>query len=120
MTTRTLQERDANMNKMHEEAKKRTAGQNCSEFLDLNYTRLEEPSRITEKPFNRYAFPIIDPKEFIFHGFNAQQFNSSTTGNVRDGRSTRYDSKLDLEKQNAELRRSANKIQRVTAINGMN
>jgi hypothetical protein len=117
MSANSLQERDATMNKMYNEAKKRNAGQNCNNFLDMGYTRLEEPARITEKSFNRYGFPIINPNEWTFNGFNAQQFNSSTEGNVRDGRSTRYDTKAELEKQNREMRTNAGKFQKLAAIN---
>lgn len=131
MSSNTLQERDASMNKMYNDAKKRIAGQNCNDkvvafpllktsannFLDMNHTRLEEPSRIAEKSFNRYGFPIIDPNEWIFHGFTGQQFNSTTEGNVRDGRSTRYDDKAELEKKNKEMRMNAGKFQKLSAIN---
>lgn len=117
MSVNSLQERDVTMNKMYNEAKKRNAGQNCNNFLDMNYTRLEEPSRITEKSYNRYGFPIIDPNEWNFFGFSGQQFNSNTEGNVRDGRSTRYDTKAELDKKNKEMRMNAGKFQKLAAIN---
>jgi hypothetical protein len=116
MNTRTLVERDQTLNKNYTDAKKRTTSV-CSSFLDLNYTRLEEPSRLTEKAYNRYDFPIIDPKEWVFNGFSNGQFATSTDGSSRDGRSTRFDSKAELERKNKEMRQNAGKFTTLAAIN---
>lgn len=117
MAPNALLARDKILNERIKDAKKRNAGENCTSFLDVNHTRLEPPARITEKPYNRYGYPIIDPNEWNFYGFGDNTFSTTTEGNVRDGRSTRYDVKRTLDKKNAELRKSANKFQIVDAIN---
>ena len=117
MSSQSLVERDAVINKLYNEATKRSAGEECSNLLDLQHTRLEGPGHTTEKSFNRYEYPIIDPREWTFYGFQKNEFSTSTDGSMRDGRSTRYDVKEDLQKKNAELRRSADKFVHLAAIN---
>lgn len=117
MNNNTLAERDKTLNKLQGDAKKRNAGQNCSNFLDNNHTRLGDPAYITEKSYDRYGYPIIDPREWTFYGFTEKQFTSSTEGNVRDGRSTRYDTKTTLDQKNRELRLNAGKSNAIGAIN---
>ena len=77
----------------------------CTTFLDNTNSLLD----IDNKVFRETAFdvtfnPIIDPREWVFNG------NGDATGNNRFGRSSRYDTKLDLEKQINTIRNAASVI----------
>jgi hypothetical protein len=66
----------------------------CNTFLDEQNSLLD----IDKKVFRETAFdvtfnPIIDPRQWVFYG------NGDAIGNDREGRSSRYDTKLDLEKK---------------------
>jgi hypothetical protein len=66
----------------------------CSTFLDEKHSILD----IDNKVFRETAFDvtfktIIDPREWVFYG------NGESVGNDREGRSSRYDTKIDLEKK---------------------
>jgi hypothetical protein len=65
----------------------------CSSYLDLNNSRLDSDNKIfRETAYDVHFTPIIDPREWVFYGKN------ETEGNHREGRSSRYDTKIDLEK----------------------
>ena len=65
----------------------------CDSYLDRNNTRLDSDNKIFRETAYDVTFnPIIDPREWVFNG--AQE----TEGNNREGRSSRYDTKIDLEK----------------------
>jgi len=64
----------------------------CDNYLDKNNSRLDGDNKIfRETAFDVTFTPIIDPREWVFNGYN------ETEGNNRYGRSTRYDTKIDLE-----------------------
>jgi hypothetical protein len=65
----------------------------CDTYLDLNNTRLDSDNKVFRETAYDVTFtPIIDPREWVFNGAN------ETAGNNREGRSSRYDTKIDLEK----------------------
>jgi hypothetical protein len=64
----------------------------CSTYLDLSNSRLDSDNKIfRETAYNVIFDPIIDPREWVFYG------EKENSGNNREGRSTRYDTKIDLE-----------------------
>ena len=66
----------------------------CSNFLDKTYSILDIDNKVFRETAYDVTFnPIIDPREWVYYG------NGTTAGNNRFGRSSRYDTKLDLEKQ---------------------
>ena len=65
----------------------------CDTYLDLNNTRLDSDNKLFRETAYDVTFtPIIDPREWVYYGAN------ETEGNNREGRSSRYDTKIDLEK----------------------
>ena len=72
----------------------------CSFTPGGNYNTIKGFSilDIDNKIFRETAYdvtfnPIIDPREWVFYG------HGEATNNNREGRSSRYDTKLDLEKK---------------------
>lgn len=105
---RTLIERDNKLNKIYNDAKKRVRGQKCTpNVLELKNTRLDLYAETTEKPFDRYDYPIIDPRNWVFNG-HGNKFISNTEGKDRSGRSTRHDYKVQVEPYLKVLRDQAN------------
>lgn len=65
----------------------------CDTYLDLNNSRLDSDNKLFRETAYDVTFtPIIDPREWVYYGAN------ETEGNNREGRSSRYDTKIDLEK----------------------
>ena len=59
----------------------------------MNNTRLDSDNKkFRETAYDVTFSPIIDPREWVYYG------NQETEGNNREGRSSRYDTKIDLEK----------------------
>jgi hypothetical protein len=83
----------------------KTVPNSCSTFLDINYTRLNPGEKLQEKAWNRYDYHIYDPMSRHFNGI--QGF---TEGNNRQGLSTRYDTRNQLEEKNKSMRKLAGKI----------
>ena len=79
----------------------------CNNFLDFNYTRLNNYSNINELPYNRFEYPIINPIEYVYNGFN----NGNTIGNNRQGMSTRIEVKNKLDSTNKSDRIKARSSQ---------
>jgi hypothetical protein len=113
MTQRTLVERDQKLNNLYTNLSSKKEPAFCNNFLDLNYTRLEEPLHVSELPYDTLGFPIIDPRESVFYGSST----FATNGNLREGLQTRYDTKMKLEEVNANLRKDARKYTNLSAIN---
>jgi len=66
----------------------------CSDYLNENNSLLNIDNKVFRETAYDVTFsPIIDPREWVFYG------NGEASGNNRFGRSSRYDTKLDLEKQ---------------------
>lgn len=103
MNAQTLMERDTSINKLYNNIQNKSVPLQCSNVMDFNYTRLNVQDRVTERPYNNWDYPIIDPREFVYYGF--QQFN--TDANNRDGSATRYETKIQLEGLNKKLKDSA-------------
>jgi hypothetical protein len=113
MTQRTLIERDQKLNNTYNSIGTKKEPEFCSNYLDLNYTRLEEPLHVSEKAYPSFGFPVIDPREFVFYG----EATYNTSGNLRGGLQTRYDTKMKLEKVNELARINARKFDSITAPN---
>lgn len=112
----TLVEKDTNLNNTYNQLQKKIPKE-CNDFLDNNYTRLEPQQRISELPYNRYDFAIINPQEFVFNGFS----DNNTIGNNRGGSSTRYESKLIVDQQNKKFRElSSSYTNKIAAVNTPN
>jgi len=74
----------------------------CNTFLDEQNSLLDIDNKVyRETAFDVTFKPIIDPREWVFYG------NGDATGNDRDGRSSRYDTKLELEKKINVIRNTA-------------
>ena len=54
----------------------------CGKTQDFRYSRLEIPvNNFRSVEINRYGFPIIDPKEFVYYGTpNTDQINNQRFG----------------------------------------
>lgn len=66
----------------------------CNDYLDNKNSLLDIDNKVYRETAYDVTFePIIDPREWVFYG------NGNANGNNRFGRSSRYDTKLDLEKQ---------------------
>ena len=85
----------------------------CDTFLDFNYTRLNNSSNINELSYNRYEYPIINPIEYVYNGFDI----GNTTGNNRQGTSTRIEVKDKLEITNKKNRTNARSISTIENYN---
>lgn len=113
MTQRTLIERDQKLNNTYNNMINKKEPAFCDNYLDLNYTRLEEPLHVSELPYPTFQYPIIDPKEWVYYGAS----DYPTVGNLREGLQTRYDTKMKLEKTNAAIRVEARKFDSITGSN---
>jgi hypothetical protein len=77
----------------------------CDNYLDNTNSLLDIDNKVfRETAFDVTFSPIIDPREWVFYG------NGDAAGNNRFGRSSRYDTKLDLEKQINTIRTAASVI----------
>jgi len=115
---RTLIERDIKLNKLYTDAEKRNRGHDCNpNATDLQYTRLNPYTNITETAFNRYEFPIIDPVNWVFDGHNSGPFITNTKDPNRSGRSTRHDYKVKIDPYLKALRLEAKKSGPIVAQN---
>ena len=99
----TLVDKDERLNKLYNNIPKKEFIDCPSENNSDKSTRLDLRDKVIEKPFNRYEYPIIDHKEFIYFGFN--QYNMGN--NNRNGISTRYDVKTKLIEHNKKLKKKA-------------
>jgi len=112
MGLNTLQERDEKLNKLYTAIPKKEII-SCSNNMDYNYTRLEPRLNLVEQSFNRYGYPIIDPLEFVYNGF--EQYGMDK--NNREGVSTRFNSKAKLEEANKKLREQSRKFTDIKPAN---
>lgn len=77
----------------------------CNEYLNNSNSLLDIDNKVFRETAYDVTFnPIIDPREWVFNG------NGNAVGNNRFGRSSRYDTKLDLEKQINMIRSAATLI----------
>ena len=77
----------------------------CDTYLDNKNSLLDIDNKVFRETAYDVTFnPIIDPREWVYYG------NGDTVGNNRFGRSSRYDTKLDLEKQINIIRNAASAI----------
>jgi hypothetical protein len=71
----------------------------CTTFLDEKNSLLDIDNKVfRETAFDVTFTPIIDPREWTYYG------SAEATGNNRFGRSSRYDTKLDLEPKINQIR----------------
>jgi hypothetical protein len=101
---KTFVNRDMELVNKYENMPKNIPG-DCSNFLDVNYTRLNPNVKLQEQAWNRYEYHIYDPMSRHFEGI--QGF---TEGNNRQGLSTRYDTRNQLEQKNKAMKKLAGKI----------
>jgi hypothetical protein len=77
----------------------------CSTTLDEKNSLLDIDNKIyRETAYDVIFNPIIDPREWVFYGHNYTQ------GNNREGRSSRFDTKLDLETKINFIRNAASNM----------
>jgi hypothetical protein len=77
----------------------------CNNYLDKKHSILDIDNKIFRETAYDVTFnPIIDPREWVFYG------HGEATNNNREGRSSRYDTKLDLEKKINFIRNAASNI----------
>jgi hypothetical protein len=77
----------------------------CNNFLDEKHSQLDIDNKVyRETAFDVTFKPIIDPREWVFYG------NGDATLNNREGRSSRYDTKLELEKKINFIRNAASNM----------
>jgi len=100
MTGNTLEEKKK---RLLEKVKNLTpVNRDCNNYLDENNSLLDMDKKVfRETAFDVTFNPIIDPREWVFYG------NGDATGSNRFGRSSRYDAKLDLEKQISMIKNAA-------------
>lgn len=108
----TLFDKEKRLKQVYDNLPKKQVKQ-CNTFLDDNYTRLNPQNNINELSYNRYDFPIIDPREYVFNGFA----DNNTIGNNRHGMSSRIELKNQLDIKNKEMRKMANNFTKVVAFN---
>jgi hypothetical protein len=71
----------------------------CTTYLDEKNSLLDIDNKVfRETAFDVTFTPIIDPREWTYYGAG------EATGNNRFGRSSRYDTKLDLETKISQIR----------------
>jgi len=69
----------------------------CNKKQDFTYSRLEIPvNNFRSIEINRYSYPIIDPKEFVYYG----SVNTEQVGNQRFGVNTQLQAKDKVMKPN--------------------
>jgi hypothetical protein len=74
----------------------------CSGFLDNKNSLLDIDNKVFRETAYDVTFnPIIDPREWVYNG------SGEASGNNRFGRSSRYDTKLNLEDQINVIRNAA-------------
>jgi hypothetical protein len=77
----------------------------CNNFLDNKYSILDIDNNVFRETAYDVTFnPIIDPREWVFYG------HGEAMNNNREGRSSRYDTKIDLEKKINFIRNAASNI----------
>ena len=77
----------------------------CNNYLDEKHSQLDIDNKVyRETAFDVTFQPIIDPREWVFYG------HGDAAQNNREGRSSRYDTKLELEKKINLIRNAASNI----------
>jgi hypothetical protein len=103
MTGNTLEEKKKRLLSTVQNFSPNTA--ECNNFLDEKHSQLDIDNKVyRETAFDVTYKTIIDPREWVFYGHGDSSFNN------REGRSSRYDTKLDLEKKINFIRNAANNI----------
>jgi len=70
---------------------------NCGKSQDYTYSRLDAPvNELRSVEIKRWEFPIIDPKEWVYNGYD----KTEQTGNQRFGVNTQIAAKDKISKQN--------------------
>jgi hypothetical protein len=108
----SLIERDTKLLNIYNNIPKKKINQ-CSNYLEYDYTRLNSQNNLNEIAYNRYEYPIIDPVEYVFSGFK----DNDTFGNNRSGIPSRIYVKNNLEITNKKMRINARKYDKVIAFN---
>jgi hypothetical protein len=99
MDVNTLVEKDKRLKAEADKHKSIYNIQDCGDDISTRYSRLNNNiNEIKDKPYNRYEFPLLDPKEFVYYGIE----KTPQIGNNRAGVSTRIDIK-DVIQQEVEF-----------------
>jgi len=96
ITLQTMQDKNDRLAKI---AKSKTVNYSiCTSEQDTLYSRLDIPVNNYRSIYiNRYDFPIIDPKEFVYYGYEK---SNEQIGNQRFGVNTQLAAKDKVYKQN--------------------
>jgi hypothetical protein len=80
ITLNTMREKDERLKRIASSNKVNYS--TCNKTQDFTYSRLEIPvNDFRSVEINRYGFPIIDPKEFVYYGTpNTDQVNNQRFG----------------------------------------
>jgi hypothetical protein len=80
ITLKTMKEKNERLAKIAESTKVNYS--DCDKKQDYKYTRLENPVNDLRSVYiNRFGYPIIDPKEFIYYGTpNTEQVENQRWG----------------------------------------
>jgi hypothetical protein len=95
ITLNTMKEKNQRLKKQVETMKINYS--ECNKGQDFIYSRLDIPvNEFRSIYINRYGYPIIDPKEFVYYGSN----NTEQVGNQRFGVNTQIAEKDKILKPN--------------------
>lgn len=95
ITLRTMKEKNERLKRIAQQQKVNYS--DCNKGQDFRYSRLEIPvNNFRSVEINRYGFPIIDPKEFVYYG----TANTDQIGNQRFGVNTQLQAKDKVIKPN--------------------
>ena len=93
ITLNTMKEKNERLKRIANEQKVNYT--QCNKKQDFNYSRLEIPvNNFRSVEINRFGFPIIDPKEFVYYGTP----NTEQIGNQRFGINTQLQAKDKVSK----------------------
>lgn len=102
MDVNTLVEKDKRLKAEADKHKNIYNVPDCGDDISTRYSRLNNNvNEIKDKPYNRYEFPLLDPKEFVYYGIE----KTPQIGNNRAGISTRIDIKDVIQKEVELLKR---------------
>jgi hypothetical protein len=95
ITLNTMNEKNERLKRITD--KQKTNYSVCDKNQDYKYSRLDIPvNNFRSVEINRFSYPIIDPKEFVYYGTS----NTEQVGNQRFGVNTQLQAKDKVMKPN--------------------
>ena len=95
ITLNTMKEKNERLKRIGN--KQKVNNSTCDKKQDFKYSRLEIPvNDFRSVEINRYGYPIIDPREFVYYGTT----NTDQIGNQRFGVNTQLQAKDNVMKPN--------------------